>query len=149
VCLPRSRSRARRREEQIDLSAVTRDGRRIHSELSTGRDAEPLEWDRYATRPGGRRLRIRWIGGFEPFAHVVLRERPRRVSVTVHELFSPDFAPSGIPYGSRTIGITKCIEIRLARPLGPRPVIDGHARKRRPGNARPPESCRRVSPRRL
>jgi hypothetical protein len=137
------------REERIVLTAATRDGRRLEGELFTGRHAEPLGWDRYATRPGGRRLRIRWIGGFEPFAHVELRERPRRVSVTVHELASPDFAPNGIQYGSRAIGIPKCIEIRLARPLGGRPVIDGHARERRPGNARRPESCRRVSPRRL
>jgi hypothetical protein len=137
------------REERIELTAVTRDGRRLDNELFTGRHAEPLGWQRYATHAGGRRLLIRWLGGFEPFAHVELRERPRRVGVTVHELFAPDFAPNGIPYASPAIGIPKCIEIRLARLLGGRPVFDGHARDRRPGNAVRPDRCRRVSPRRL
>jgi hypothetical protein len=55
----------------------------------------------------------------------------------------------GVPYGSRTIGIPKCIEIRLARPLRGRLVIDGHARERRSGSAARPGRCRRVSPRRV
>jgi hypothetical protein len=138
------------REERIRVIAALRDGRRRRGALFTGRHAVPDAWERYETRGRGRLLRVRWIGGFEPFAHLELRERRRRVTVTVHELFPPDFAPAGASYVSADIGIAKCVEVRLGRPLGKRPVIDGHARERRRAERGGswPKRCRRVTPRR-
>ena len=106
----------------------------------------PEAWERYETRGRGRLLRIRWLGGFEPFAHLELRERRRRLTVTIHELFPP----AGASYASADIAIAKCVEVRLRRPLGKRAVIDGHARERRRAvrGGSWPKRCRRATPRR-
>ena len=40
----------------------------------------------------------------------------------------PRFAEGGVPYGIAAIGMTRCVEIPLAAPLGGRAVIDGLTR---------------------
>jgi hypothetical protein len=129
--------------ERVRLIAHLRDGRRHSGSLALGPRDRAAWWRHWRPLRQGRILEVRWIGGFEPFSGVEVREGRRQVSVRVLERFPPTFNPAGIPYASAAIAISKCVRIRLRAPLGSREVVDGATRRPRPRAQRPPPAARR------
>jgi hypothetical protein len=136
--------------EQLQLVAHLRGGRKVKGRIALGPQDLPTGWT-WSARKRGRVLRLDWIGGFEPFSGVEVREG-RRIAVQVYQRFPPTFSAEGIQFASPDIGISKCVTFRLRRPLAGRPVVDGSTgrprRHTRPGPLLPRAgSCRRVRPR--
>jgi hypothetical protein len=117
---------------RITLTAVLSSGARGARTVFLGPHGVPARWRSWEPRDGGRVLRVRWIGGFEPFLRVRARERGRTVTVVVEQRHQPDFDARGIRSVILDIGIPKCVDVRLRRPLGGRRVADGADGARRP-----------------
>ncbi|HET9085687.1 MAG TPA: hypothetical protein VFN41_14920 [Candidatus Limnocylindrales bacterium] len=113
-----------RRGERRRVTVTGPRNRRKVATLALG----PWEWpkalDTATRRRHGRVLRVRWVAGFEPLAAVSVISGRARVIVKVSELAPPSFAPDGSPIGIAAIAISKCIDIRLPKPVGRRDVVD-------------------------
>jgi hypothetical protein len=136
--------------ERVRLTAHLRDGRSHTGSVALGPQDLPTHGWRWRPLRHGRILEVRWLGGFEPFSGVQVHEGRRQVQVRVLERFPPAFDPAGIPYGSASIGIPKCVRFRLQARLGSRQVVEGTTGRLRPRGRRSPRAelrCRRTRPR--
>lgn len=136
--------------EELQLVAHLRGGRKVRGRIALGAQDLRTGWT-WSVGRRGRVLRLHWVGGFEPFSGVEVREG-RRIAVQVYQRFPPTFTPEGIQFASADIGIGKCVTFRLRRPLRGRPVVDGATGKPRRRTRPAPfhsrgQTCRRVRPR--
>jgi hypothetical protein len=101
-----------------------------------GRHDEPRRFTSYTA--GGRRVRIHWLGGVSPPGAVTVREGRRQVRIRLTERRAPTFSDEGIPIVYPLVGISRCVEVTLRRPLGSRRVVDatGGGRVERGGRSR-------------
>ena len=117
--------------ERVVVSVRLKNGRTRSGSVPLAPYDRATTWDRWTPLAGGRILRIDWTGGFEPYSGVQVSQG-RKVRVRVFERQLPPFAPDGTPYGIPDIAISRCVLIRLPRPLGNRRVIDATAQRPRP-----------------
>jgi hypothetical protein len=91
------------------------------------KDYEPKlvrkRWNR--CEPSAVGVKIVWYTGPCPLAKIDVEETPQHVIITLWERCPPRFAQDGTRYGVAAIGLTRCVEVPLAAPLGGRAVIDG------------------------
>jgi hypothetical protein len=85
----------------------------------------------YQLRNRRRTIYVAWDGGGQPFAGAEVRQNGDRFVVAVLDLFPPEFAPDGTPYGVGGVGTYSCANIHLRSPL-PRHarIIDASTRRR-------------------
>jgi hypothetical protein len=93
-------------------------------------------WHRSAPVGDGRLLKVAWFTGPCPLERVDVEEDADRVTITLWERMPPAFDADGTPIGIKAIGIMRCVEVPLARPLGDRRVFDG-ATGRQPADIKP------------
>jgi hypothetical protein len=86
-------------------------------------DLVHTRWHRCEPSAGG--VKIVWYTGPCPLAKVDVEETPERVTVTLWERYPPAFGEGGTPTVIPAIGLTHCVEVPLAAPLGARQAIDG------------------------
>ena len=116
---------------------VTGPGKRREARtIALGPSESPQTLDSATARHQGRVLRVRWISGFQPLAAVRVVSGRARLVVKVSELAPPSYAANGSPIGIAAIAISKCIDIRLRKPVGRRVVVDAVTRRVLPGRSR-------------
>ncbi len=94
---------------------------------------------RYQLRARRRTIYVAWDGGGQPFAGADVAQSGDRFRVSVLDLFPPDFAPDGIPYGIAGIGTYSCASIHLngSLPSNARIVDASSGRRIRPSKLLP------------
>lgn len=86
---------------------------------------------RYQLRDHRRTIYVAWDGGGLPFAGADVARSGDRFRISVLDLFPPDFAPDGAPYGIAGIGTYSCANIRLYAPLpSDATIVDASTRRR-------------------
>jgi hypothetical protein len=121
--------------ERAVLTFVRTSGKRRRRVVHLGRFDLPEPFSYYETR--GRRLRIHWAGGSRPPGVVKATEGARRVRIRLTERYEPSFTDDGLSIVYTAIGISRCFDIRLERPLGDRRVIDATTGRRARQVSRP------------
>jgi hypothetical protein len=117
--------------ETVELTVRGRNPR--HAAIALGVFSVRVPWDAYEVRDGGRTLRLRWTGGEEPPVGVDGAVTAERVTVGVRERREPFYTDDGLIIGYDDIGISRCVDVQLAEPLGARAVFDAQTGK--PGRA--------------
>jgi hypothetical protein len=132
--------------ERTAVAFVHTDGRSERSVVWLGRHDVPTAFSAYEPHRGG--VRISWLGGVQPPGRLTVREDAHRVRIRLTERLAPTFTDDGVGIVYPAIGIIRCVDVDLRRPLGERRVVDATSgRTVRRVEVRPGRGCRLSRPR--
>jgi hypothetical protein len=86
---------------------------------------EARPWHRSEPVGDGRVLRVVWFTGPCPLERVDVEESNDRVTITLYERLPPAFECDGTPIAIPAVGLMRCVEVPLDKPLDSRAVYDG------------------------
>ena len=102
--------------DQLRLTAIGGHPKTTAQTVALGDQRLPQPFH-YQLRNRRRTIYVAWDGGGQPFAGADVTRDGDRFAVSVLDLFPPDFAPDGSPYGIGGFGTYSCANINLRSPV--------------------------------